>query len=65
MIGKANRLSLLDGLMNNYPLIVSRRNTEDKWNLTFDEDEILVEEVGVTGKYSYGGKRMNKRIIKE
>jgi CubicO group peptidase (beta-lactamase class C family) len=32
--------------------------TKDKWNLTFDidKDEILVEEVGVTGKYNYGGK---------
>ncbi len=39
--------------------------TKDKWNFTFDGDEILIEEVGVTGKYSYGGKRMNKRIIKE
>lgn len=34
-------------------------STKDKWNFTFDEDEILVEEVGVTGKYSYGGKRIN------
>lgn len=30
--------------------------TKDRWNFTFDEDEILVEEVGVTGKYHYGGK---------
>ncbi len=40
-------------------------STKDKWNLTFDEDEILVEEVGVTGAYNYGGKRINNRIIKE
>jgi CubicO group peptidase (beta-lactamase class C family) len=33
--------------------------TKDKWNFTFDEDEILVEEVGVTGKYHYGGRRIN------
>jgi hypothetical protein len=26
------------------------------WNFTFDEDEILIEEVGVTGKYNYRGK---------
>jgi hypothetical protein len=31
--------------------------TRDKWNFTFEDDEILVEEVGVTGKYYYGGKR--------
>lgn len=31
--------------------------TRDKWNLTFEDDEILVEEVGVTGTYSYGGKK--------
>jgi CubicO group peptidase (beta-lactamase class C family) len=31
-------------------------STKDKWNFTFDEDEILIEEVGVTGKYNYRGK---------
>ena len=30
--------------------------TKDKWNITFEGDEILVEEVGVTGKYLYGGR---------
>ena len=40
-------------------------SSKDRWNLTFEEDEILVEEVGVTGKYNYGGKRINNRIIKE
>jgi hypothetical protein len=39
--------------------------TKDKWNFTFDGEKILIEEVGVTGKYRYSGKRMNKRIIKE
>jgi len=37
--------------------------TKDKWTFTFDRDEILIEEVGVTGKYNYGGKRVNNRII--
>ncbi|NQU81961.1 MAG: serine hydrolase [Bacteroidetes bacterium] len=31
-------------------------STKDKWNLTFNGDEILIEEVGVTGKYKYRGK---------
>ncbi len=31
-------------------------STKDKWNFTFDEDEILIEEVGVTGKYNYKGE---------
>lgn len=35
-------------------------SSKDRWNLTFDGDKILVEEVGVTGKYNYGGRRINK-----
>lgn len=34
-------------------------SSKDKWNFTFVGDEILIEEVGVTGKYNYGGKRIN------
>jgi CubicO group peptidase (beta-lactamase class C family) len=34
-------------------------SSKDRWNLTFEENEILVEEVGVTGNYIYGGKRIN------
>ncbi|MHA2032876.1 MAG: hypothetical protein ACW99Q_26200, partial [Candidatus Kariarchaeaceae archaeon] len=30
-----------------------------KGYIAFAGDEILIEEVGVTGKYSYGGKRIN------
>jgi len=36
-------------------------STRDKWILTFDNEEVAVEEVGVTGVYNYGGKRINKR----
>lgn len=31
-------------------------STKDKWNLTFNGDEIAVEEKGVTGVYTYEGK---------
>jgi len=34
-------------------------SSKDRWNLTFEEDEILVEEHGATGKYHYGGRRIN------
>jgi len=34
-------------------------SSKDKWNLTLEEDEILIEEIGVTGKYHYGGRRIN------
>jgi len=36
-------------------------STRGKWILTFDNEEIAVEEVGVTGVYNYGGKNINKR----
>lgn len=36
-------------------------STRGKWILTFDNEGIAVEEVGVTGIYTYGGKKINKR----
>ncbi len=30
-------------------------STKDKWNLTYNGDEIAVEEKGVTGVYTYEG----------
>jgi len=35
-------------------------STKDKWNLTFNADEISVEEKGVTGVYTYEGKKRKK-----
>ena len=35
-------------------------STRGKWVLTFDKQGIAVKEVGVTGIYNYGGKRINK-----
>lgn len=35
-------------------------STRGKWNLTFSADEIAVEEVGVTGTYTYGGRIQEK-----
>ena len=31
-------------------------STQDKWILTFHDDEIAVQEIGVTGAYTYKGK---------
>lgn len=35
-------------------------STRGAWKLTFDADEIAVEEVGVTGVYTYSGKKQLK-----
>jgi len=34
--------------------------TKGRWKLTFNNNEIMVEETGITGVYSYGGKKINK-----
>jgi CubicO group peptidase (beta-lactamase class C family) len=35
-------------------------STKDKWNLTYNGDEIAVEEKGVTGVYTYEGKKQKE-----
>ena len=43
-----------DTFVINYELV--GYTTRDRWTLTFEKDEIAVEEVGVTGVYTYKGK---------
>ncbi len=33
-------------------------SSKGKWTLTFDANDLILEEVGVTGTYSYGGKSL-------
>ena len=41
-------------------------SSKGKWTLSFEADDVTIEEVGVTGKYSYHGKRLlNKKKLSD